>query len=331
MKNVGLLFGLCFGSTVTAQTVSMTSNVPAVVNLQDSFLVEAWENSACSGKRFEHIVVNDGTVPKCFNTAGKASLSVANQGSCPNGHVQISYWEEADCRAGKRAGDDDYMSRNTCRQIPSDGRRIRSVSLQCQTPEAVEHNGVQHSRRQDCQDDEDCDWEDLEATLNILNRLDRRQTVYIVGRGKSKKRAFVKQDGSIVEFTRGFDFASVAIGIDPKRQVSLKIARPFTECRLYAADRNPGWTTYGQGIGWPQECPSTKNGRKCNFMEFQIHDEDTMNTLSAGASFDGLPEFDVKLRNSGGETQDGGIMRWGKTMTVTLRDGHRKTTSIDFD
>ncbi|PMB63481.1 hypothetical protein BM221_010702 [Beauveria bassiana] len=69
----------------------------------------------------------------CVNTnCGVGSLEIPSAGSCPNGQVRISYWQNADC-AGEWYGYG-YGSRDTCRGLWSDGWGFKSMWLSCAEP-----------------------------------------------------------------------------------------------------------------------------------------------------------------------------------------------------
>ncbi|EGX95212.1 GPI anchored endo-1,3(4)-beta-glucanase, putative [Cordyceps militaris CM01] len=73
------------------------------------------------------VVVGGGS---CIDTGcAVGSLDIAAAGSCPDGEVRISYWEQPGC-AGKWFGYG-YASRNTCRSLWSGGWSFKSLYVSC--------------------------------------------------------------------------------------------------------------------------------------------------------------------------------------------------------
>ncbi|KAM3548281.1 hypothetical protein ARSEF4850_009503, partial [Beauveria asiatica] len=71
----------------------------------------------------------------CINTdCGVSSLEIPSVGSCPDGQVRISYWQNADC-AGDWYGYG-YGSRGTCRGLWSNGWGFKSLWLSCAEPDS---------------------------------------------------------------------------------------------------------------------------------------------------------------------------------------------------
>ncbi|KAM3521142.1 hypothetical protein MY4038_009166 [Beauveria bassiana] len=71
----------------------------------------------------------------CVNTnCGVGSLEIPSVGSCPDGQVRISYWQNADC-AGDWYGYG-YGSRDTCRGLWSNGWGFKSLWLSCAEPDS---------------------------------------------------------------------------------------------------------------------------------------------------------------------------------------------------
>ncbi|KAM3480670.1 hypothetical protein MY8738_004819 [Beauveria namnaoensis] len=69
----------------------------------------------------------------CVNTnCGVSSLEILSVGSCPDGQVRISYWQNADC-AGDWYGYG-YGSRDTCHGLWSNGWGFKSLWLSCAEP-----------------------------------------------------------------------------------------------------------------------------------------------------------------------------------------------------
>ncbi|KAH0592099.1 hypothetical protein MHUMG1_10147 [Metarhizium humberi] len=66
----------------------------------------------------------------CINTGcSVGSLEIAAEGYCPDGQVQISYWEQPNC-VGKWFGYG-YTKRGQCRGVWTDGWKFKSLFLRC--------------------------------------------------------------------------------------------------------------------------------------------------------------------------------------------------------
>lgn len=66
----------------------------------------------------------------CMNTGCQVgSLEIAADGLCPNGQVQLSYWEKSDC-SGKWYGYG-YAAKATCRKLWTDGWKFKGIHLRC--------------------------------------------------------------------------------------------------------------------------------------------------------------------------------------------------------
>lgn len=99
------------------------------------FAAKSYYDARCGGSVHNNVEVKQGTNGFCVNTACQAgSFNVAAEGSCPDGHVQISYWEHADCR-GEWYGYG-YTSRGTCRTLWSGGSMFKSVWMKCTDPKS---------------------------------------------------------------------------------------------------------------------------------------------------------------------------------------------------
>ncbi|KAM3542855.1 hypothetical protein ARSEF1564_004236 [Beauveria bassiana] len=97
-----------------------------------AFSVKTHYNTNCAGSVDKNVEVKPGN-GVCVNTnCGVGSLEIPSVGSCPNGQVRVSYWQNADC-AGDWYGYD-YGSRGTCRGLWSDGWGFQSVWLSCAEP-----------------------------------------------------------------------------------------------------------------------------------------------------------------------------------------------------
>ncbi|KAM3520277.1 hypothetical protein MY4038_009484 [Beauveria bassiana] len=75
--------------------------------------------------------VTSTTVPgQCINTdCSVGSLDIAAAGVCPDGEVQISYWEQPGCQ-GKWFGYG-YAKRGECRGLWTNGWKFKAMHLRC--------------------------------------------------------------------------------------------------------------------------------------------------------------------------------------------------------
>ncbi|TQV98182.1 glycosyl hydrolase family 180 [Cordyceps javanica] len=99
---------------------------------EDAFRLRTKYHNDCTGEVHNDVVVgrDDG---KCIDTGcSVASMDIASTGDCPNGQVQISYWEQPGC-LGQWFGYG-YASRGTCRPLWSDGWKFGSLHLRCAEP-----------------------------------------------------------------------------------------------------------------------------------------------------------------------------------------------------
>lgn len=98
----------------TTSTATSTSTLPTHT---PSFHVRACYHNDCTGDVHNNLDIDGDT---CINTDCKvASLDVAATGLCPDGQVQISYWEKPNC-SGEWYGYG-YASRGQCRGLWTDG------------------------------------------------------------------------------------------------------------------------------------------------------------------------------------------------------------------
>ena len=84
----------------------------------------------CTGDIHNNVTVQSNTDGMCIDTDCQvASLDIASAGNCPNGQVQISYWEQPGC-SGKWYGYG-YTNRGTCRSLWSEGWKFKSLWVRC--------------------------------------------------------------------------------------------------------------------------------------------------------------------------------------------------------
>lgn len=110
--------------TSTTTTATTSTTVPTHT---PSFHVKAYYHRDCTGDVHNDRDIDGDT---CINTDCKvASLDIAAAGLCPDGQVQISYWEKPNC-VGQWYGYG-YASRGQCRGLWTDGWKFKSVHLRC--------------------------------------------------------------------------------------------------------------------------------------------------------------------------------------------------------
>ncbi|KAJ3498512.1 hypothetical protein NLG97_g1065 [Lecanicillium saksenae] len=99
---------------------------------ESAFSLKSKYHNDCTGDVHNDVVVghDEGL---CIDTGcAVASLDIASTGGCPNGQVQISYWEKPGC-TGKWFGYG-YGSRDTCRSLWTDGWKFGALHLRCAEP-----------------------------------------------------------------------------------------------------------------------------------------------------------------------------------------------------
>lgn len=88
----------------------------------------------CKGAVHKDLITHTGSSGSCINTDCKVgSLEIAAEGLCPDGQVQISYWEKPNC-AGKWYGYG-YSSKGRCHKLFTDGYKFKSLHLRCSRKE----------------------------------------------------------------------------------------------------------------------------------------------------------------------------------------------------
>lgn len=96
-----------------------------------AFHVRSRYHSDCSGDAHNDNVVRYDDGP-CINTdcqVASTEILAAGAGACPDGQVQISYWEKPNCQ-GQWFGYG-YTSTGTCRRLWTDGYKWKSLHLRC--------------------------------------------------------------------------------------------------------------------------------------------------------------------------------------------------------
>ncbi|KAM3502187.1 hypothetical protein MY11210_009144 [Beauveria gryllotalpidicola] len=99
-----------------------------------AFSIKTHYKTDCTGSVDNNVDIKPGN-GVCVNTdCGVGSLEIPSVGSCPDGQVRISYWQNADC-AGDWYGYG-YGSRGTCRGLWSNGWGFKSLWLSCAEPDS---------------------------------------------------------------------------------------------------------------------------------------------------------------------------------------------------
>lgn len=110
-----------------SQCTGLWANAYACVGIIPAFRLKTRYHTDCTGNVNNDISVTDGM---CINTGcSVGSLEIAAEGYCPDGQVQISYWEQPNC-VGKWFGYG-YAKRGECRGVWTDGWKFKSLHLRC--------------------------------------------------------------------------------------------------------------------------------------------------------------------------------------------------------
>ncbi|KAH8715257.1 GPI-anchored CFEM domain protein [Beauveria bassiana] len=124
-----IAFGREYCSAASASHSAQATAQPTV-----AFQVQPHLSTDCDGDSDIALVdFQSGSNGRCINLAcHAASLGIHAAGDCPDGHVQLSYWQESDC-SGEWYGYG-YASRNTCRVLWSGGLMFKSLWMKCMAP-----------------------------------------------------------------------------------------------------------------------------------------------------------------------------------------------------
>lgn len=124
-------------STVTSFGSAYCSYATATPTPQPSlaFQVQPRWNGDCSGDSgIGTLEFESGSNGRCFDLNYDAeSLDVAATDDCPDGHIQLSYWQQPGC-SGEWSGYG-YASRGTCRALWSWGTKFKSLRMKCTQPD----------------------------------------------------------------------------------------------------------------------------------------------------------------------------------------------------
>ncbi|KAM3429226.1 hypothetical protein MY4824_008373 [Beauveria thailandica] len=128
---------LAFLSTFDYKPESSDSNSNSDSDSSSSsnvaFTVKTHYNVNCGGSVNNNVDIMPGSNGVCVRTnCDVGSLEIPSVGSCPDGQVRISYWQNADC-GGDWYGYG-YGSRGTCRGLWSNGWGFKSLWISCADP-----------------------------------------------------------------------------------------------------------------------------------------------------------------------------------------------------
>ncbi|TQV92254.1 hypothetical protein IF1G_09326 [Cordyceps javanica] len=126
------------GHSYDPETQSPPADNPILIIEQctelPAFSITSHYYGNCQGESYHEVnVPKTGTQRsgRCITTGcNVGSLAIAAEGFCPDGQVQISYWEEPGCR-GTWFGYE-YTKTNTCHDLWTDGNNFKSIHLRCQ-------------------------------------------------------------------------------------------------------------------------------------------------------------------------------------------------------
>lgn len=119
---------LKWNSQVGGQCKGLWANAYACVGVLSAFRLKTRYHADCTGDVHNDVSVSGAGI--CINTDCKvASLEVATEGYCPDGQVQISYWEQPGC-TGKWFGYG-YSNRGQCRGLWTEGWKFKAIHLNC--------------------------------------------------------------------------------------------------------------------------------------------------------------------------------------------------------
>ncbi|EJP66260.1 Concanavalin A-like lectin/glucanase [Beauveria bassiana ARSEF 2860] len=125
---------LAFLSTFDYKPESSSSNDNSDSSSSSvAFSVKARYNINCGGSVTNNVDIQPGSNGVCVRTnCNVGSLEIPSAGSCPDGQVRISFWQNADCD-GDWYGYG-YASRGTCRGLWTNGWGFKSLWLSCADP-----------------------------------------------------------------------------------------------------------------------------------------------------------------------------------------------------
>lgn len=116
-----------WNANVGSQCTGLWASTYACVGVVSAFRLKTRYHADCTGNVNNDVSVSDSV---CVNTGcSVASLEIAADGYCPNGQVQISYWEQPGC-VGKWFGYG-YADKGQCRRVWTEGWKFKSLHLRC--------------------------------------------------------------------------------------------------------------------------------------------------------------------------------------------------------
>lgn len=116
--------------TSTSTTTTDPSTCTAPPASETAFLLMSHAKGDCTGDVANEVLIRSDSNGMCIDTNCQvSSLNIASLGSCPDGQVQISYWQQPGCQGAWYGYG--YSSRHTCRQLWSGGSSFKSLYLRC--------------------------------------------------------------------------------------------------------------------------------------------------------------------------------------------------------
>lgn len=110
------------------QCTGMWADAYACVGIA-AFSLKSRYHQGCSGDVYNNVAIKMGQ-DYCMNTDCRVgSLEIDVGGLCPNGEVQLSYWEQPGC-TGKWFGYG-YADKGTCRGLWTNGSKFKAIHMRC--------------------------------------------------------------------------------------------------------------------------------------------------------------------------------------------------------
>lgn len=117
------------GRNDTATAPSPASN-PDDISRLVAYWAASYEENDCAGTENNLTAVPYKTNDSCFDTSCNVTrVYISGWGSCPDGEIQIGYWERPGC-SGEWYGYD-YTERGLCYELWSGGTKFNSVEFRC--------------------------------------------------------------------------------------------------------------------------------------------------------------------------------------------------------
>ncbi|KAH8716634.1 LysM domain-containing protein [Beauveria bassiana] len=126
---------ILWNPNVGSSCSGLWANSYACVHLIPSITLATRYSDDCAGAVHSTEEFPPSGAGHCVNTDCKVtSLEISAEGTCPDGEVRISYWDQANCQ-GKWFGYG-YASRGQCRTLWSGGWSFKSLWISCATKES---------------------------------------------------------------------------------------------------------------------------------------------------------------------------------------------------